>query len=107
MNYVFLVIAVIFELFATSSLKKANGFTVFLPSILSVVGYTISAYFLSLSLRSIPIGIAYAVWASMGIVFTAILGWFIYRQKLDLAGIIGIFFILLGVIIVSLFSKAK
>lgn len=104
-HYIFLVLAIIAELFATASLKKANGFTVLLPSLLSVLGYTLSAYFLSGALKQIPIGVAYSVWASVGIVCTILIGYFLYNQKIDLIGLVGIFLILIGVIIVTGFSK--
>jgi small multidrug resistance pump len=103
--YVFLVLAIVAELFATASLKKANGFTVLLPSLTSVAGYTLSAFFLSWALKQIPIGVAYSVWASLGIVCTTLIGYYMYSQKLDLAGFIGIFLILVGVMIVTGFSK--
>ena len=103
--YIFLVLAIIAELFATASLKKANGFTVWLPSIISVAGYTLSAFFLSWALKQIPIGVAYSIWASLGIVCTILIGFFMYNQKLDVAGFVGIFLILAGVIIVTGFSK--
>jgi small multidrug resistance pump len=105
-HYIFLLLAIGAEFFATASLKKANGFTVWLPSLLSVIGYAVSAYFLSAALKQIPIGIAYSVWASLGIVFSSLLGWLAYNQKLDVAGVAGIVMIVAGVICVSLFSKS-
>lgn len=104
-HYIFLILAIVAEIFATASLKKANGFTVWLPSLMSVVGYTLSAFFLSGALRQIPIGVAYSIWASVGIVCTILIGYFMYNQKIDMAGLAGISLILVGVIIVTGFSK--
>jgi small multidrug resistance pump len=104
--YTFLVLAIAAELFATANLKKANGFTVLLPSLMAVAGYTLSAYFLSGALKQIPIGIAYSIWASLGIVCSVLIGYFMYNQKMDLAGIIGILLIIAGVITLTLFSKS-
>ena len=104
--YLFLLMAIAGELFATASLKKANGFTELMPSIFAVVGYGLSAFFLSSALREISIGVAYAIWASLGIVFTAAFGWLVYHQKLDTVGIIGIVLILSGVLVLNLLSKS-
>ncbi|RIW13350.1 QacE family quaternary ammonium compound efflux SMR transporter [Algoriphagus lacus] len=106
-HYIYLILAIVSELFATASLKKADGFTVWLPSLLSVVGYTFSAFFLSGALRQIPIGVAYSVWASVGIVCTVLIGYFMYHQKIDWIGLVGISLILLGVILVTGFSKSE
>ncbi|MEM9982271.1 MAG: multidrug efflux SMR transporter [Bacteroidota bacterium] len=104
--YLFLILAIAGELFATASLKKADGFTEWLPSFFAVLGYALSAFFLSNALKEIPIGVAYAIWASLGIVFTAIFGWLVYKQQLDFAGATGISLILLGVLILNLLSKS-
>jgi small multidrug resistance pump len=103
--WLFLAIAIISEITATSSLKASAGFTRVIPSIVVVIGYALSFYFLSLTLKSIPIGIAYAIWAGLGIVLLAIVGWVFYDQQLDTAALIGMSFILAGVIIMNLFSK--
>jgi small multidrug resistance pump len=103
--YILLVLAIGAEIFATASLKKANGFTVWLPSVLSVVGYGLSAFFLSGALKQIPIGVAYSIWASLGIVCSVLIGYFLYNQKIDFAGSIGVALIIAGVITVSGFSK--
>ncbi len=104
--YVFLILAIAGELFATASLKKADGFSELIPSICAVLGYAISAFFLSSALKEIPIGVAYAIWASLGIVFTAVFGWLMYQQKLDTFGIVGITLILSGVLVLNLMSKS-
>ena len=93
------------EVIATSALKAAEGFTKLVPSLIVIAGYSIAFFFLSLTLKSIPVGIAYAIWSGVGITFISIIGFFIYKQALDLPAIIGISFIVLGVIIINLFSK--
>jgi small multidrug resistance pump len=103
--WLYLAIAIISEITATSSLKASEGFTKLVPSMAVVIGYGLSFYFLSLTLKVIPIGITYAIWAGLGIVLLAIVGWVFYGQKLDTAAIVGIGFILTGVLIMNLFSK--
>lgn len=103
--WLYLAIAIISEITATSSLKASEGFTRLLPSMAVVIGYGLSFYFLSLTLKVIPIGITYAIWAGLGIVLLAIVGWVFYGQKLDTAAIVSIGFILAGVLIMNLFSK--
>jgi small multidrug resistance pump len=103
--WLFLAIAIISEITATSSLKASAGFTRVIPSIVVVIGYALSFYFLSLTLKTIPIGVAYAIWAGLGIVLLAIVGWVFYDQQLDTAALVGMSFILAGVVIMNLFSK--
>ena len=103
--WLFLAIAIVSEITATSALKASAGFTRIVPSIVVVIGYLLSFYFLSLTLKAIPIGIAYAIWAGLGIVLLAIIGWVVYDQQLDAAAIVGMSFILAGVLILNLFSK--
>ncbi|HSI27995.1 MAG TPA: SMR family transporter [Methylophilus sp.] len=103
--WLYLAIAIISEITATSSLKASEGFTRLVPSIAVVIGYSLSFYFLSLTLKAIPIGITYAIWAGLGIVLLAIVGWVFYGQKLDTPALIGMAFILAGVLIMNLFSK--
>ena len=103
--WLFLAIAIISEITATSSLKASAGFTRVIPSIVVVIGYALSFYFLSLTLKVIPIGIAYAIWAGLGIVLLAIVGWVVYEQQLDTAALVGMSFIVAGVVIMNLFSK--
>lgn len=105
MVYVYLMIAIMCEVAATTALKAANGFTVLLPSMLVVAGYSGAFYFLSLSLSTIPLGVAYAVWSGMGIVLVSVLGWLVYHQSLDWAAIFGMLMILGGVVFIKLFSK--
>jgi len=104
--WIFLLIATLAEVIATSALKATDGFTKLVPTAIVVIGYAIAFYFLALSLKQIPIGVAYAVWAGLGIVFISVIAWFVYGQKLDLAAIIGIVLILSGVLVINLFSKS-
>lgn len=105
MNWLILGIAICAEVIATSALKASAGFTRLLPSILVVVGYAISFYLLSLTLKVIPIGITYAVWSGLGVVLISLVAWYFYGQKLDLASVIGISLIVAGVMVLNLFSK--
>ena len=106
MNWLYLAIAIVSEVIATSALKAAEGFTRWVPSLLVVVGYASAFYFLSLTLRSIPIGVAYAVWSGAGVVLISLAGWLLYQQSLDAAALIGIGLIVAGVLVLNLFSKA-
>lgn len=106
MKWVYLLLAIIAEVIATSALKASEGFTKLLPSLIVMIGYSISFYFLSLTLRSIPVGIAYAIWSGVGITFISLIGYFYYKQTLDLPAIVGILFIVTGVLIINLFSKS-
>jgi small multidrug resistance pump len=105
MNYTYLLAAIICEVIATSALKAAEGFTRLWPSVIVVLGYGLAFYCLSLTLRTIPVGVAYAVWSGIGIVLIAAAGWIFYRQPLDWPAIIGMALILAGVLIINLFSK--
>lgn len=105
--WLFLMIAVIAEVIATSALKATEGFTQWKPSLLVVVGYGVAFFFLALSLKEIPVGIAYAVWAGLGIVLIAVIGWWFFNQSLDLAAMIGIGLILTGVLVINLFSSSS
>jgi small multidrug resistance pump len=105
MIYLYLSVAIVAEVFATTLLKKTNGFTVLMPSLLVAGAYLCAFYFLSLTLKTMHIGIVYAIWSGLGIVLIAIAGVFLYHQKIDAAGIFGIALILLGVFVINLFSK--
>ncbi|MGD9592705.1 MAG: multidrug efflux SMR transporter [Candidatus Berkiella sp.] len=105
MQYVYLLIAILAEVAATSALKAANEFTKLVPSVIVVVGYSVAFYFLMLSLRHIPLGIAYAIWSGLGICVIAFVGYIYYKQVLDLPAIIGIGLIVAGVITIQAFSK--
>jgi small multidrug resistance pump len=100
-----LFLAILSEVIATTSLKLSDGFTRLFPSMIVVIGYGASFYLLSISLKVIPIGLAYAIWSGVGIVLTVIAGMIIWRESLDWARVIGIIFILLGILVINLFSK--
>ena len=106
MSYVYLAVAIIAEVIASSALKSSQGFTKPLASIIVVLGYGIAFYCLSIVLKTIPIGIAYAIWAGLGIVLITIVGYFFYQQKLDAAAVIGMTLIVGGVVIINFFSTS-
>lgn len=89
----------------SSFMKASNGFTKWLPSTVVIVSYIVCFYFLSLTLKTTPLGVAYAIWAGLGIVLTAAVSFFIFNQKLDLPAIIGIALIIAGVVVMNFFSK--
>lgn len=105
MTYFYLAAAIMFEVVATTALKQTDGFTRLWPSLVTIGGYALAFYFLSLPLRVLPVGIIYAVWSGVGIVFITAIGWVWFRQTLDLAAIIGILLIVAGVLVLNLFSK--
>jgi small multidrug resistance pump len=106
MNWVYLGIAILAEVGATSALKAAEGFTRLIPSVIVVGGYAVAFYFLSLTLRTIPVGIAYAIWSGIGIFLIALIGWLLYGQALDAPAILGLALIIAGVVIVNWSSKS-
>ena len=91
---------------ATTALKFSEGFTKLVPSVVVLVGYSLSFYLLSLTLKVMPIGIAYALWSGLGIVLTVIAGMVLWRETMDWARGIGIFLIMAGILIINLFSKS-
>lgn len=103
---IFLAIAIISEVIATTALKASDSFTRLLPGIISVVGYCIAFWCLTIPMRSIPTGVIYAIWSGAGIVLITTVGWLLHGQKLDLPAIAGIGLIIAGVIIINLFSKS-
>lgn len=106
-NWLYLGVAIVSETIATSALKASEGFSRPLPSLLVVAGYAIAFYFLSLTLRTIPVGIAYAVWSGVGILLIALVGRLVYGQKLDLPAMIGMALIIAGVVVMNVFSKTS
>lgn len=104
-HWIYLAIAIVAEVIATSALKASNEFTRLVPTIIVVTGYLTAFYFLTLSLRVIPVGIAYAIWAGLGIVLIAVISWIMYGQKLDLPALLGMGLIISGVLVINLFSK--
>lgn len=103
-QYVILGLAIICEVIATCALKQTNQFTRIVPSLITLVGYAGAFYFLSMVLRNIPLGIAYAIWSGAGIVLVALVGWLVFKQQLDVPAIIGICMIIGGVLVINLFS---
>lgn len=104
-HWTYLVIAIVTEVIATSALKASEGFSKPLPSVVVAIGYLVSFYFLSLTLKTIPVGIAYAIWSGVGIVLISLASWILYDQKLDLPALIGMGLIMLGVMVINLFSR--
>ena len=105
--WVFLSVAILAEVAATLAMKASDGFTKLGPSSIVVVGYLIAFYCLSLTLKSIPVGIAYSVWAGVGIVLVSLAGTWLFKQRLDAAAIVGISMIIIGVLVIHLFSKSS
>jgi small multidrug resistance pump len=106
MNYLWLAGAILSEVIATSSLKASAGFTRPLPSVVVVVGYGAAFYFLSQTLKTIPVGVAYAIWSGLGTVLIALVGLVLYKQTLDRAAMLGMALIIAGVLVMNLFSKS-
>ena len=104
MHWLYLSIAILAEVIATSFLKAAEGFTRLIPSLIVVFGYGTAFYFLSLTLRTMQVGTAYAIWAGVGTVIISIVAWFFYNQKLDAPSILGISLIISGVVIIKFLS---
>lgn len=104
---VYLLIAIVGEVIATSFLRASAGFTQLLPSVVVVVGYCVTFYFFSLALQTIPVGIGYAIWSGVGIILVSIIAFFAYGQTLDLPALIGIGLILAGVLVINLFSQSS
>ena len=104
MQWLYLSIAILAEVIATSSLKAAEGFTRLIPSLIVVFGYGTAFYFLSLSLRTMQVGTAYAIWSGVGTVIISIVAWLFYNQKLDAPSILGMALIISGVIIIKFLS---
>jgi small multidrug resistance pump len=106
MKYLFLLIAILSEVAATSALRASGQFTKLWPSVIVVIGYASAFYFMSLTLKSIPVGIAYAIWSGVGIVLISITGYFLYKQKLDMPALLGMGLIIAGVLVINIFSKS-
>ncbi|KKB65037.1 multidrug transporter [Robbsia andropogonis] len=104
--YPALALAIAAEVFGTSMLKMSDSFTRVVPTVLTFTGYAIAFYFMSLSMRTVPIGIIYAIWSGAGIVLISLIGWVAFGQRLDIPAIIGIGLIVAGVVVLNLFSKS-
>lgn len=106
MHWLLLGLAILFETAGTMALKATEGFTRFWPSALVIVAYALSFWLLALVLRSIPVGIAYAIWAGLGICLIAAFGWLVYGQRLDAPALIGLGLIVSGIVVINLFSRS-
>nr|WP_091131944.1 SMR family transporter [Microvirga guangxiensis] len=106
MSYLYLGVAIVAEVVATSALKASEGFSRLGPSLIVLFGYGLAFFFLSLTLRAIPVGIAYAIWSGIGIVLISAVGWIWFKQALDMPAIIGMGLIIAGVVVVNMFSKS-
>lgn len=106
MTYFYLILAIIAEVIATSALKASEQFTHFWPSLIVIVGYAVAFYFLSLTLRYLPVGITYAIWSGVGVVLIAIIGAIVYQQIPDWPAILGMLLIVSGVATIHLFSNS-
>lgn len=106
MSYVYLAIAIVAEVAATAALKASEGFTHFWPSVIVVVGYGAAFYFLSLVLKTIPVGVAYAVWSGAGVVLISLVGLLFFGQKLDAPAIAGMVLIVAGIVVMNVFSSS-
>lgn len=107
LGWIYLAGAISLEIIATSALKAAEGFTRPIPTAVVIVGYVCAFWCLSGALRTIPMGVAYAIWSGIGIVVISIVGLFVYRQKLDAAALAGIALILAGTVVINLFSTTR
>ena len=105
MPYLLLALAIACEVMATSALKMSNGFTRLVPTLVVLFGYGISFFALSQVVKYLPLGYAYALWSGFGVVLIMAVGYFLYRQAVDLPGLIGIALIIAGVVVINLFSK--
>ena len=106
MHYLWLIIAVVAETLGTTAVQASHQFTRLWPSVIVVVSYSVAFYFLSLSLKAIPVGVAYAIWAGLGVVLITLVGWLALGQKLDSAAVAGMGLIVAGVAVINLFSSA-
>jgi small multidrug resistance pump len=105
MAYLYLFVAIVAEVVGTSALKATEGFTKLVPSLIVIAGYAVSFYFVSLALKSMSVGVAYAIWSGLGLALVAVVGMVLYKQVPDLAALVGILLILAGVVVIYLFSQ--
>lgn len=106
-GWLFLAVAIVAEVVATSSLKSSDGFTKLVPSVLVVAGYAVAFYSLSIVLKTVPVGVAYALWSGLGIVLISAVAWVLHGQRLDAWGIVGMVLIISGIAVLNLLSKAS
>jgi len=105
--YLYLMLAVVAETIGTTALQASQQFTRFWPSVLVVMGYGVAFYLMALTLKFMPVGIVYAIWSGLGIVLIAAIGFVVFGQKLDLPAVVGMIFIIVGIVIIHLFSKSS
>lgn len=105
MKYLFLTLAILLEVTGSSFMKLSDGFSKPIPTAITIITYIACFYFLSLALKFMPLGVAYAIWAGLGIVLTAVVSTIVFKQSMDLPAIVGLILIVIGVIIMNLFSK--
>jgi len=105
MKFLYLALAILFEVVGSSFLKVSDGFSKIIPTLITIVAYIISFYFFSQTLKTLPLGVAYAIWGGLGIVLTALISVFVFKQSIDLAAILGITLIVSGVVVLNFFSK--
>ncbi|TDQ57692.1 small multidrug resistance pump [Mesocricetibacter intestinalis] len=103
--WILLAFSIVLEIIATNALKLSDGFTKPLPTLFSMLMYGLSFYLVSIVFRTLPVGIVYAVWSGVGIVLTALVAYFLFGQKIDTAGAVGIGLIIAGVLVINLFAK--
>lgn len=106
-HYIYLLAAIITETIGTTALQSSQQFSRFWPSVLTIVSYALSFYLLSVTLRFMPVGIVYAIWSGFGIVFIAAIGFFVFHQRLDLPAILGMALIIIGILIIHLYSSTN
>lgn len=106
MSWLYLAIAITAEIIATTALKASDGFSRLYPAIVTTTGYVVAFYFLALTLKTIPVGVAYAIWSGAGIVAISLIGYVVFKQTLDTAALIGIGMIVAGVVVLNVFSKS-
>lgn len=104
-QWIFLAVAIVSEVIATSALKASEGFSRLWPSAVVIVGYSSAFYFLSLTLKTIPVGVAYAIWSGVGITLITLTSWAFFGEPLDMPAIIGMSLIVAGIFVLNLFSK--
>lgn len=104
-SYLFLFAAIVCEVFATTFLKKSEQFTLWKPTVISMLGYVLAFYLMSQSLKDLPVGMVYAIWCGVGIVFISLIGIFVFKESIDLPAFIGLLLIILGIVVIQVFSK--
>jgi small multidrug resistance pump len=107
MPYLYLVGAILAEVIATTALKASDGFTRHIWTAVTVAGYAVAFYLLALTLKTVPTGVAYAIWSGVGIVLIALFAWLFHGQRLDLPAVVGMALIIAGVVVMQVFSRAS